>query len=222
MRFIVGLTVLACASGLVGCGANANGRANNGPVVLTHTQHVASPSLSTEPAALNLNETLSALQHSVARIEQRMDSLESHFTTLKLEPQSKPRVSSKAAPVIKAEKKPVVETKSLSKVTGKGVYAVRIGTHADKVRLVFDMAQKAKTNVVLDEAENLLSVDIDGAVWNAAQQNSYKAGQAVLESYQVTPRENGATVVFALRGATKILQQSTLKNPTRLVIDLAR
>lgn len=222
MRFLLGLTALACASFLVGCGANANGRANNGPVALTHTPThtvVNSPSLSTEPAPMNLGESLAALQHSVARIEQRMDSLESRFTTLKLEPQSKPRL-----PATKTAKKvaPTKQPHAPKAVTGNGVYAVRVGTHADKVRVVFDMGNTAKTNIVLDEAENLLSVDIEGAAWNTTQQSTYKAGQAVLESYQVTPRENGATVVFALKGATKILQQSTLKNPTRLVIDLAR
>ena len=118
--------------------------------------------------------------------------------------------------------KPVMDEKkgvtpaSVKAAVAAGSNGIRIGTHADSVRIVLDVAKgdpKFTTN--LDSGEKLLTVDVPGATFPGG---TVPVNSPVVSSYSV----QGNTVAFTLKADTKILKSTVLKNPTRIMIDLAK
>jgi len=118
--------------------------------------------------------------------------------------------------------KPVLDEKkaaaapSAPKAAVPGANAVRIGTHDDYVRIVLDVAKgDPKFTSNLDDAEKVFTVDVPGATFPGGTQ---KVSNPLVSSYSV----QGTTIAFVLKGGTKVLKTSVLKNPTRIMIDLAK
>lgn len=114
------------------------------------------------------------------------------------------------------EKKAAAAKAAPAAAKASGANAVRIGTHEDSVRIVLDVAKgdpKFTTN--LDSGEKLLTVDVPGATFPGGTVN---VNNPVIASYSV----QGTTVAFVLKADTKIVKSMVLKNPTRIMIDLAK
>lgn len=118
-------------------------------------------------------------------------------------------------PIVEGKTKTATAAKAAVNVSG-GANGIRIGTHDDSVRIVLDVAKgdpKFTTN--LDGGEKLLTVDVPGASFPAGSVN---VNNPLVSSYSV----QGNTIAFTLKADTKILKSTVLKNPTRIMIDLAK
>lgn len=109
---------------------------------------------------------------------------------------------------------------------GSNVSALRVGQHSDRLRVVMDLSSKASLMADLDNAENLLILELPDASWSAATQKSF-AKSPLIRSYTVESINNGrgSRVIMALKKNTQILKQQDLppgNNPNyRVYIDLA-
>ena len=109
---------------------------------------------------------------------------------------------------------------------GPVVKSLRIGQHSDKVRLVLDVSKTTPYSADLDAQERLLIIELPGAQWNAARQQSFSRSK-LLQSYSVEPINNGAgsRVVITLKGPTQLIKQQALppgSNPNhRIFLDLS-
>jgi hypothetical protein len=109
------------------------------------------------------------------------------------------------------------------------VLAMRIGEHADKTRLAFDLSGAVAYRHDLDNGEKLLVIELPDAAWVGATSGQGGAS-SILSSWSVTPMEGdkkGSRLIIVLRRESKILFESTMKpdanNPhPRLVIDLKK
>ena len=128
-----------------------------------------------------------------------------------------------------AQMKPVVDEKkpaapapaAKAKAAAAASDGVRIGTHDDSVRVVLDVSGDATFTSNLDTAEKLLTVELPKNKWSGAKSETL-SGNPVVASYTAQPSGNGTVLAFTLKGDTKILKTATLKNPNRVVIDLAK
>lgn len=132
---------------------------------------------------------------------------------------SKPVLDEKSTPVAAAPKAAAVPA-------GNGVVGVRAGAHADRVRLVLDVAGgQTQFSSNLDNAEKVLTVELPSTPWSAAKSEALK-GNPLVASYSAQSADKGSVVAFTLKGSSKIIETKTLKGadgkPSRLIIDLAR
>lgn len=102
--------------------------------------------------------------------------------------------------------------------------AIRIGSHADKTRIVIDSASPIDLKTDLDTDENILMLDIIGS---KAVKGTKKLGSTgSVKSYSLSVSgEKDSRLVFELNGTTKIIRSSVMP-PTpdhpnyRAIIDL--
>lgn len=105
---------------------------------------------------------------------------------------------------------------------------LRVGEHANKVRLVLDVSKKTLYTADLDNAENLLVIELPDAGWNAPAQKTFGGKTAVIESYRVDPYNDGTgnILVVQLKQGSRILEQSQIPalsgDGQRIFIDLAK
>lgn len=137
---------------------------------------------------------------------------------------SKPVVDEKPKTETKPEAKPAEAAPAPAK--GDGVQGVRTGIHADRVRIVLDVAGAApKFTTNLDGTEKLLTVDLPETKWDGAKSETLK-NNPVIASWSAQGTDTGSVLAVSLKGDTKILETKTLKaeggKPARLIIDLAK
>jgi hypothetical protein len=114
---------------------------------------------------------------------------------------------------------------STAAVTG-AAKGVRVGEHANKTRLVIDLAGNAKPDVSydLDNTEKLLLVDLPGTTWGGAKSGTTKSSAFVSGWTAQDGANGGSNVAVQLKKGAKILSTEYLKaqgkDPARLVIDL--
>ena len=123
---------------------------------------------------------------------------------------------------------PVLEPITPPAATNGAVTAtgIRVGAHPDRVRLVIDVSADTPFTVDLDNAENLLIIELPQAAWGAPLQEQF-SGIPLMKSYKVDSVNNtGSLVVVQLDKATTILSQSKMPSANgdkqRVVIDLQK
>jgi hypothetical protein len=105
------------------------------------------------------------------------------------------------------------------------VTGLRLGEHKDKTRLVFDMTGASAYRYDLDNAENLLVIELAGAGWTAAQSQTM-AKSPLVQSYSVQAMDGGGTrVIIPLKRAVNVIYEAALKpeggnSSHRIVLDL--
>ncbi len=88
---------------------------------------------------------------------------------------------------------------------------LRVGEHADKIRIVLDANQKTDFKIDLDNDEKLIIVELRHARWVGDMTHKYSS-TSLLDSYNVEPINNnkGSMIVISLKRATSIMQKSQL------------
>ena len=88
---------------------------------------------------------------------------------------------------------------------------LRVGEHAEKVRLVLDTNHRTAFTIDLDNAEKLIIIEMPKARWVGASKKSFP-NTKLIESYTIEPLNNGTgtMMIIALNKATKILQEKRL------------
>ncbi len=107
--------------------------------------------------------------------------------------------------------KPKPPEKPIEKYDGIVATNLRIGEHADKVRIVLDTNQKTGFSIDLDNNEKLIIVELPDARWVGKNSESYKSSK-LIDSY-VTEEINGGKgtmVVISLKKATSVIQEKRL------------
>lgn len=108
---------------------------------------------------------------------------------------------------------------------GTAVSGLRFGGDSGKTRIVFDANATLSYRTDLDNAENLLVIELPGARWSMAMQGKAPA-YSLIDSWSAQPDGQGGTrLIMILKKAASLTYQATLKpesdNPYhRLVIDL--
>ncbi len=119
-------------------------------------------------------------------------------------------------------KAPVAPATISSSVTG-----VRIGEHAGKTRLVFDLKTGAKPAFTydLDNTEQLLLIDLPGASWDAKAAAGRPASPMIAGWTATKTAAGGTSVAIELKKTARVLSTEYLKaegkDPARLVVDVA-
>ena len=88
---------------------------------------------------------------------------------------------------------------------------LRIGEHADKVRVVIDTNQKTKFSIDLDNTEKLIVVELPDARWVGKAKGVFK-DMKLIESFETEPLKNGkgTLMIIALKKGTSIIQEKRL------------
>lgn len=112
-------------------------------------------------------------------------------------------------------------------VSGTAVTALRLGEHADKTRMVFDISGAVTFRTDLDNGEKLLVIEIEGAGWSAAATKTMTSPLIQSYSTQALDGGKGTRIIMVLKRDSSIISQSVLKpdgaNPNyRLMIDLKK
>ncbi len=106
------------------------------------------------------------------------------------------------------------------------VSGLRVGEHADKIRLVFDVTGKTAYTVDLDNEEKLLIVEFPSARWNGPDHEAFPRKNYLLSSYRAGTGSSGNMVVVQLKKSSKILSQTMIPalsgDGKRIVIDLKK
>jgi len=118
--------------------------------------------------------------------------------------------------------------RAVSGISGAVITGVRVGEHADKVRIVFDSTAKVGFGVDLDNGEKLLVVEMPDAGWNLPVLSEVFPKFPVVKSYKVSRLDGNKGLIFVLqlKQATQILMQGHFPalsgGGERLVIDLKK
>ena len=101
---------------------------------------------------------------------------------------------------------------------------MRVGEHADKMRLVVDVSADTPYSIDLDNAEHIMIVELPQAGWNGPGAMNLDIG--LVKSYKVEQANGGSMIIVQLTGATSVISQSKLPAVSgtgrRIVIDLKR
>lgn len=167
-----------------------------------------------KPTIMRLTEVEGDLQDLIAQIE---ILLAEEATAVPAEPiETVPHPVAAPAPL--APPAPPVAP------TGAVVEDLRLGMHADKVRLVFDLTQSGAYSFDLDNNEKLLVLELPETGWGAAMQQAYPKNP-LIESYRVEAMGQGTRVVISLKKPTSILKKALLppgaKQNYRVFVDLS-
>jgi hypothetical protein len=110
---------------------------------------------------------------------------------------------------------------------GASVTSLRVGEHADKVRLVIDVSADTPYKVDIDNNEKILIIELPDAGWSTAREATY-GKTPILQSYRVDSGKDGkgSMLIMPLKQASTIVYQSKLNalsgTGKRIVVDLAR
>jgi hypothetical protein len=124
---------------------------------------------------------------------------------------------------------PSATDNSAHKHNGKSVSAIRIGEHADKIRIVLDTTSKIQYQADLDNGEKLLIVELTDAQWKSSVSSQIFTKTPILKSFNTTAINNGqgTRLIFQLERSTDIAYQSQYtvspSSPeSKIVLDLAK
>ncbi len=123
------------------------------------------------------------------------------------EPISKP-----APPPTKSPpKRPKITPPDKKTYDGDVAQNLRVGEHADKLRIVIDTNKKFNFNIDIDNEEKLIIVEVPDAKWVGKKAMKFNDSK-LLDSYTVeTMNDNkGTMIIMSLKKATTILQKSSL------------
>ena len=89
---------------------------------------------------------------------------------------------------------------------------LRVGEHADKLRIVIDTNKTFNYSIDIDNEEKLIIVEIPDAKWVGKDSVQF-GSSALLDSYTVEPinDDKGTMIILSLKKATSILKKSNLK-----------
>lgn len=137
-----------------------------------------------------------------------------------------PKSASKVADKPKTATAPEPETKAPKpELSGTHVLNVRIGTYADKTRIVLDLSAPAQYNVDLDNQEKLLVLEVKGAKWSAKEDFTFKDSKLLSSFTAQDEGANGSRLLLALKQPVKVLKKFSLKadgpRKDRIVLDIA-
>lgn len=132
--------------------------------------------------------------------------LELHTSNSKQKP---PKAAATKAKTMSPSQK--LSQSSSASLSLQGLKGIRAGQHKDKVRLVFDIAQKARFKSDIDNQERILVIEFEG-IKSIQELNKTLAGISLIKSYNIYSVQNGQNtqVVFSLSKATQILEQNLL------------
>ncbi len=113
-----------------------------------------------------------------------------------------------------------------SKTMNSSVTAMRIGEHASKTRLVFDLSSKTKPDFSydLDNEEKLLMIDMPSSSWDG-KDSGKPANSLMVSGWSAQPLANGGSAVaIQLKKDARVLSTEFLKaegkDPAKIVIDI--
>ena len=88
---------------------------------------------------------------------------------------------------------------------------LRVGEHADKLRIVLDTNHRSNFSIDLDNDEKLIIIELPDARWIDGNNKTFRNSK-LLESYSVEPLNNGkgSMIVLSLKKTTKILREKRL------------
>lgn len=119
--------------------------------------------------------------------------------------------------------KTVIKTPVKPAVKGGGVQNVRLGIHADKTRLVFDVDGSTVNKVDFDKESGVLTISLPQTKWNAEASKTYQSQQ--LAGYQAKNSAQGSIVAFSVKNTSAVKSSTIAKTngkPARLVVDLIK
>lgn len=135
-----------------------------------------------------------------------------------------PAETAKEAADVKPAAAPTASAESVSST----VKGVRIGEHATKTRLVFDLSAKSKPdfNYDLDNTEKLLLVTLPASGWSGPETGKPSASSPLVQGWSVQKgSDGGSTLAVQLKKGAKVLSTEYLaasgKDGPRLVVDIA-
>ena len=133
-------------------------------------------------------------------------------------PKVVPKATAPPKAVVKQEEKPPEKPVVASKPPDKppkydGVVALnlRVGEHADKLRIVLDTNKRTSFRIDLDNDEKLIIIELPDARWLDAKSKGF-SHSALLESYSIEPLNGGkgTMIIMSLKKATQIMQEKRL------------
>lgn len=88
---------------------------------------------------------------------------------------------------------------------------LRVGEHADKLRIVIDMNKAFKHTIDIDNDEKIIIVEIPDAKWLGQKDKNFEYSK-LIESYTIEPINNdkGSMIIIALKKATSIMKKGSL------------
>ncbi len=100
---------------------------------------------------------------------------------------------------------------ALVQTSGLVAQNLRVGEHADKVRLVLDTNKQTEYSIDLDNDENLIIVELPKAKWIGKNAQNF-ASSKLIESYSVEPlnQGKGSMIIISLKKGTEIIRQRRL------------
>lgn len=119
--------------------------------------------------------------------------------------------TSQPPPPVAAKKQKRPPDRIQKSISGKVAQNLRVGEHADKVRIVIDTSKKFAHTIDIDNDEKLIIVEIPEAEWKGSTEKSFPASK-ILDSYSVEQTNNGkgSMIIIALKKNTSVIKQSTL------------
>ncbi|PCK00431.1 MAG: hypothetical protein COA45_01235 [Zetaproteobacteria bacterium] len=109
--------------------------------------------------------------------------------------------------------KKATTTKKAPPPSHDGVVALnlRVGEHADKLRIVLDTNHRTNFSIDLDNNEKLIIIELPEARWIDGNNKNFKHSK-LLESLSVEPLNNGkgSMIVLSLKKTTQILREKRL------------
>lgn len=184
-------------------------------------QNYLDPTLDEQTRIARIEEVIIALQKDVEKIKGgKSTGTDSMRTAAENQPIqiSKPVETS---PVPKGPRDMANKTQTL--VTG-----VRVGKHANMIRIVFDVTDKTSYTADLDNNERILVVEFPHTRWSTPAKAESFGKMPVIQSYRIDPYngDQGHVFVLQLKQSTRILSQKTFPalsgSGSRIVIDLQR
>ncbi len=117
-------------------------------------------------------------------------------------------------------------SRSVASTTGQAIVTgMRVGDHANKVRLVFDASKAISYSADIDNGEKIMVVDLPNSVWQGPTQERFGAGSPI-KSYKVEKSGSGSIMVLQLRRSSSIVKKMVLDSLSgsgkRIVIDLSK
>lgn len=143
-----------------------------------------------------------------------------------------PMVSPAAAPAavapapvvdVTSKPKPRAPKPQIATAKGEGVVGVRVGRHADKTRIVFDVNGSTRHTFDFDAQAGVLTVTLPETVWATAQAKTFSFPQ--LSGYQAKQAEQGTIIAMSVDDTASVKTdtiRATLGKPARLIIDLMK
>jgi hypothetical protein len=105
----------------------------------------------------------------------------------------------------------------------KGVYGVRVGIHADKTRLVFDINGATQHTFDFDAEAGLLTISLPQTPWTTRQNQMFKASQ--ITGYDANAQGQGSVIAMAIKNTSSVKTSviaKTKSKPARLIVDLIK